>query len=61
MSLDAMLTNALSNSPNFIGFILLSLMLYRALMASMANNRDLADKMIQCYRDRVDLGISKSE
>lgn len=39
----------LAQIPNFAGFILLALFLYKALMQSMENNRYLADKLMNCY------------
>jgi hypothetical protein len=38
--------------PNFAGFSLLGLLMYRALMESLKNNRELAQQMIECYRER---------
>ena len=48
---DEMVVQVVQGLPNFAGFSLLGLFLYRALMQSIQNNRELASKLIECYRD----------
>ena len=40
----------LSQFPNFAGFSLLGILLYRALMRSIENNKSLADKLVDSYK-----------
>lgn len=47
---DASLMNLLTQIPNFAGFLLLALFLYRALMQALENNKSLSEKIVQCYR-----------
>lgn len=39
--------------PNFAGFALLGILLYRALMKALTVNEQLSSKLIECYRDRA--------
>lgn len=53
---EELIVNMLTSLPNFAGFIICILLLYRALSTSQANMRELTDRLMDCYRDSASQG-----
>lgn len=50
---DEMISQVVVGLPNFAGFSIALLLMYRSLSQQQANNRELVNHVLECFRDRV--------
>lgn len=50
---DEMITQVIVGLPNFTGFSIALLLMYRSLSQQQANNREIVERLIDCWQEHI--------